>query len=579
MSDKVVIIGGGVAGLSAAHELLERGFEVEVYEKKLAWGGKSRTIPVPDTGADPGSSLPGEHGFRFFPGFYRNVVDTMERIPYADQARGVAANLTFVQLTDISRFGRRPILLPAGRPTSVTELRDAVAALIGITRASQLAAGEIEYFCERLWQMATSCPDRRLEEYEPLSWWDYIGAATRSRAYRALLAAGLTRSIVAATPQQASAKSVGEVLLQLIYGWIEPGVGVDRVLCGPTSEVWIDPWVEYLGRKAKLTLGWELESLNVSGRRITSATFRRQDGTKTDVAGKYFILAVPVDVVGGLLQKPEQSKLLALDPHLNRLTQLANDVAWMNGVQYFLKRDVRVAPGHCLYVDSPWAITSISPAQFWRSTRLEKRGNGTVKGMISVDISDWNSPGLSGRTARASKPAEVIAEVWEELKLGINNSGPDVLVDDDCVMAFLDPDISPATDAAGKGASDLEPLFLALAGRWHLRPDATTRVPNFFLAGDYVRTSVQLPTMEGANEAARRAVNGLLRESRSDADSCRVWDLREPELLAPLRAYDQLRFCLGLDWAEDPTRYIPFRAEGGRLIQDLYRVRRRVFGF
>ena len=32
---KVVVLGGGVAGLSAAHELVERGFEVEVYERNL----------------------------------------------------------------------------------------------------------------------------------------------------------------------------------------------------------------------------------------------------------------------------------------------------------------------------------------------------------------------------------------------------------------------------------------------------------------------------------------------------------------------------------------------------------------
>lgn len=30
---KVVILGGGVAGMSAAHELIERGYEVEIFEK------------------------------------------------------------------------------------------------------------------------------------------------------------------------------------------------------------------------------------------------------------------------------------------------------------------------------------------------------------------------------------------------------------------------------------------------------------------------------------------------------------------------------------------------------------------
>ena len=32
MNKKVVILGGGVAGMTAAHELLVRGFNVEVYE-------------------------------------------------------------------------------------------------------------------------------------------------------------------------------------------------------------------------------------------------------------------------------------------------------------------------------------------------------------------------------------------------------------------------------------------------------------------------------------------------------------------------------------------------------------------
>jgi len=45
----VAILGGGVGGLSAAHELAERGFEVTVYEAREP-GGKARSMPVPDSG-------------------------------------------------------------------------------------------------------------------------------------------------------------------------------------------------------------------------------------------------------------------------------------------------------------------------------------------------------------------------------------------------------------------------------------------------------------------------------------------------------------------------------------------------
>ena len=49
----VAILGGGVGGLSAAHELAERGFKVDVYELRDSFGGKARSMDVPDT-ATPG---------------------------------------------------------------------------------------------------------------------------------------------------------------------------------------------------------------------------------------------------------------------------------------------------------------------------------------------------------------------------------------------------------------------------------------------------------------------------------------------------------------------------------------------
>ena len=75
---RVAISGAGVAGLSVAHELVERGIDVDVYERLPVAGGKARSIVIQ---REAQRGLPGEHGFRYFPGFYRHVIDTMSRIP------------------------------------------------------------------------------------------------------------------------------------------------------------------------------------------------------------------------------------------------------------------------------------------------------------------------------------------------------------------------------------------------------------------------------------------------------------------------------------------------------------------
>src|SRR5689334_12075162 len=64
---RVAVLGGGVSGLSAAHELAERGYAVTVYEYYDTLGGKARSMNVPGTAAGSRKPLPGEHGFRFFP--------------------------------------------------------------------------------------------------------------------------------------------------------------------------------------------------------------------------------------------------------------------------------------------------------------------------------------------------------------------------------------------------------------------------------------------------------------------------------------------------------------------------------
>src|SRR5512133_2486840 len=100
----VAVLGGGVAGLSAAHELAERGFSVTVYEQRAAPGGKARSIPYAGSGTGGRADLPGEHGFRFFPGFYRHLPDTMSRIPGRGRER-VIDDLVGAEVVMIAREG------------------------------------------------------------------------------------------------------------------------------------------------------------------------------------------------------------------------------------------------------------------------------------------------------------------------------------------------------------------------------------------------------------------------------------------------------------------------------------------
>jgi len=235
--------------------------------------------------------------------------------------------------------------------------------------------------------------------------------------------------------------------------------------------------------------------------------------------------------------------------NLNALTEY---VEWMIGIQYYLTEDVRVARGHVIHVDSPWALTSISQPQFWRHYDISKRGDGLVRGVLSVDISDWDVAGFNGKEAQRCSRSEIALETWAQLKRSLNVGG-EILRDEHLHSWFLDPGLIDADAGGNHSASrvdtNLEPLLVNYVDTWRLRPEAVTRIPNLFLASDYVRTFTDLATMEAANEAARRAVNGILNAAGSSEDRCEIWNLQEPEVFLPFRAYDRTRYRKGLPWA------------------------------
>lgn len=544
-ANRVAVLGGGMAGLTVAHELIERGFEVTVYERK-ALGGKARSIPTDLPTAGERRPLPGEHGFRFFPGFYHNVPDTMRRIPFPGNPNGVWDNLVNAPSAFISVAGEN-IIAPFGLTPelpSVLTPQDIVQTLIGGTRIGlQVPPLEAAEFGTRMLMFLTSCDERRYGQWEYVSWLDFVRAPGKSEAYRRFLSKALTRALVAAKEQVASARTIGNMADAFLATLVLQGNdgAPDRVLNLPTNEAWIDPWVAHLTQLGvRFQTRVTVESLQANGGRITSASARDGNGATTRIDADWFVCAMPAERARTLWD----AAISALDANLTRMHGLTTD--WMNGIQYFLTTDAPIIEGHLGFLDSPWALSALNQAQFWQHRDLPRDyGDGTVRDILSVDISDWNTPGIRyGKPACDCTREEIAAEVWAQLKAGLYGDNKALLRDDSLHSWFLDPAIQ--WSAADRTNTNDEPLLINTAGSWDLRPTARTDIPNLFLAGDYVRTNVDLATMEGANESGRAAANALLDAAGSSAARARVFELYRLPQFDTAKQIDRQRYESGL---------------------------------
>ena len=202
--------------------------------------------------------------------------------------------------------------------------------------------------------------------------------------------------------------------MQLLHDLARAGGRADRVLDAPTSEVWIDPWVAHLRvARRRLRLGAPVQALHLAGGRI--AAVRPSAGSA--IEADHYVAALPVEVMRQLASPA----LRAAEPRLKGLDRLVT--RWMNGVHFYLDRDVPLVNGHAIYIDSEWALTSISQKQFWPDMDLSRLGDGRVRGVLSIDVSEWQRPGRrTGKVAQLCSREEILDEVWGQLKAHLDGA-------------------------------------------------------------------------------------------------------------------------------------------------------------
>src|SRR5439155_20110244 len=117
--------------------------------------------------------------------------------------------------------------------------------LFALREGTTIPPQESSFFARQFAIFLTSSEARRLHQWEFTSWWDYVRAEGKSDEYKAMLAIGITRNLVAAKAELASTRTIGRMAEQFLYAHPRSGSreAPDRLLNGPTNEAWIVPWV------------------------------------------------------------------------------------------------------------------------------------------------------------------------------------------------------------------------------------------------------------------------------------------------------------------------------------------------
>jgi cytochrome b involved in lipid metabolism len=499
---KVLIVGAGIAGLTVAHELVEMGFQVDVYERDSIAGGMARSVRTP-------TGVPSEHSWRGYAPFYYNTFEIMSRIPIQKKLHdGVQKRKNIVtfkgDLYDFTEFIPKH---PGG--TIIQKMLSTSDSLEKVWKDNKvewhmknpyimnllekykiggvkppdvldnLAKSGIEF------KLLTNKRDGDTKinpiDYPYLSYLFVKNAIVNKRRTNSTKLTDVT------WPLQETSR---QFLLDYVSG---PGYGFDmnrvstnhyfgfiyhqlyagnhswQVMNQPTNEAWIDPWVEYLTSKG---VGFHFNSNVTSvtpGGVIIDGELVRADDYVSTIPPK---LEIPNDQISfrfGFNRKVsfEQRNVafVLLDSEYN-ITFYSQDEHW--------SRDVNIGP-----VASLWSGTII---------------NGTKAVKLHPDelLTEIKRQFLSSTYIKCKISAEdiVYQEIFEDWHW------------DDGKMRLVSKN----------------PKWVNHVNE--VRPVNSTEYPNVWLAGAHTKTSIDVWSMESAVESGKMASNLIL--SKYKLKKCRI---------------------------------------------------------
>lgn len=530
---KVIILGAGIGGLTVAHELSKRGFEVVMYERNDIVGGLARNKYYKKAG----DTYPVEYSWRIYGTGYRNLSRIFREIPLASKKRKtVYGNLVKITTFIFPRFGKRELIFSPERKIDRSEfsftLRDKMKIL------------------DKLVYCLTMSTDR-MDTMDSMKWKDFCkDLSPEAKKYMVQLWA----PVLGMDSTHMSFSVIARMIGILARGYL--GFPASLYLFNkPTNDAWFDEWKRYLTEKWNVTIktGHEVKDIKMKDGRIDHVVVQGRDKKKTfRDSADYYVCSLSVESIADIVSR---NKSLSKSPELKNTIPLAKDARQIQlSVQIFFNEKIKYPTDdkNVLYLpDTPWALIIEPEDVIWEKTYCT---NKKVKSILSVGICQTDWPGIvHNKPFVECTEKEIQDEVMAQMEKSFEFSGIETesgkKLDASNIVLFYTWDSFQRDDE--KVIDVWEPKFSNNANALKYQPDAATSIPNFFFATGYTKTDRFIFSMESAAEAGVRCANAIKRLEGNRRLSRVYLAKRSTPVLLPFIWIDKIFYRFGLPHLRD----------------------------
>lgn len=451
---KVLIIGGGLAGLTAAKRLVDRGFQVRLLEKRPLFGGK-----VSAWKDQEGDWI--ESGTHCFFGAYDVLYDLMKEIGTYHAVLWKDHRLTYT-------------LDGGGSFTFATwDMPSPLHLLPAIIKNGYFTFGEMAAFSRSLIPLAL-----KRDKYPPTQDHLTFAAWAEERKFGRRLMDKMFRPMALALkfipPEEISAKIILDVT-ETFYRI--PEASCMGFLKGSPQEYLHQPLVDYATRKGALfQTGSPVDELLFDGQKIRGVQLRNGEILDAD----YYLSALPIHN----LRKVMPASLKRHDPFFGNLEQLEG--VPVISVQIWYDRE----------------ITSVDNVLFSPDGLIPVFAN------LARTTPDYRT--LRGEHFEGKTRFEFCVAPAKSL-MGLGNDEIVQRVDRSVRTNF--PQSSQGASILKSSVVRIpQSVYAPLPGKEQFRPTQVTPVSNLFIAGGFSQ-QLYYDSMGGAVMSANLAVDGIVRES------------------------------------------------------------------